>query len=230
MATDPERAGQNREQADCCNVDPRIAEHFDNRLAELIVDGELPEMVDVSALLLSLLGDLSASAPSVLELGCGSGALSVALVERGATRADGVDLSPDMVEAARQRAAAAGIEESTSFTLGDGAQLPLEAHDWVVLDRVICCYPNLDQLLDSALGAAQERVAFTVPTSRGWRGLINRVMWRFENIPVRLGRGGCPGYVHDVGRIERRLAAAGFARLAEDRIGLWHAAVWARQA
>jgi predicted TPR repeat methyltransferase len=228
MAADPGRADQDRQQADCCAVDPRIAEHFDNRLAELTVDGELPEMVDVSAVLLDLLSDAAERTPTIVELGCGSGALSVALIERGAARVDGIDLSPEMVAAARQRATDAGVAEATTFTLGDGAQIPLERHDWVVLDRVICCYPNLTALLDNATAAAGERIAFSVPTSRGWRGLINRFMWRIENIPVRLGRGGCPGYVHDIRRIEDRLRAAGFRPGAEDRIGLWHTAVWER--
>jgi SAM-dependent methyltransferase len=215
-------------RADDCCVDPRIPEHFNQRLAEMRVDGELPEMIDVSRMLLRLLGDPAPSAPSVLELGCGSGALSVALVERGATRADGIDLSPDMIAAARERATQAGVTESTTFTQGDGAQMELAAHDWVVLDRVICCYPHMDRLLGNALAAAGGRIGYSVPTSRGWRGILNRLAWWAENLPLRLGRSGCPTFVHDLERIERTLADAGFVRRGEDRLGLWYAAVWQR--
>jgi magnesium-protoporphyrin O-methyltransferase len=217
--------------ADCCEVDPRISRHFNGRIAELTSDGDLPEMVDVSRMLLGLLaGDVESRRPTLLELGCGSGALMTELVSRGAERADGVDLSPDMVGAARRRAEEAGVTGRVFFTLGDGAVVDVEPHDWVVMDRVICCYPAVERLLANATRAATERVAFTVPTSRGWRGLINKVMWRFENVPLLFGRPGCPGYVHDLGRIERTLAAAGFALHAEDRLGLWHAAVWDRTA
>ena len=214
-------------RADCCSVDPRIASHFDKRLAEQTVAGELPEMVDVSTMLLGLLADdLAAEHPGVLELGCGSGALSVALLEGGAGRVDGVDLSPDAIAAAGRRAADAGMAASASFTVGDGALLEHAAHDWVVLDRVVCCYPNPDRLIESAIAAARGRVAFSAPIWRGWRGWVNRIGWAFENIPARLFKRACPTFVHDIGRLERVLHAAGFRRTATATLGLWYAAVW----
>ena len=169
-------------------------------------------------------------APSVLELGCGSGALTVALIEDGAAHGDGVDLSPDMVAAAQRRAAEAGVGERVSFNVGDGALVEHQAHDWVVMDRVICCYPNADRLLANAIAAARERVAFSAPIWRGWRGWINKVGWAIENIPARLRGNACPTFVHDIGRLERLLAAAGFERRATDHLGLWYAAVWQRTA
>ncbi len=222
MATDPD---------DCCAVDSRIGKHFDKRLAELTADGELPEMVDVSAMLLGLLeDDVATREPTVLELGSGSGALSVALLTEGAARVDGVDLSPDAVAAAERRAADAGVAEAAHFIVGDGALVEHTQHDWVVIDRVICCYPNPDALVGAALRAAGSRVAFSVPIWRGWKGWINRLGWALENIPSRLFGRACPTFVHDISRVERTLAAAGFSRTATDTLGLWYAAVWDRSA
>jgi 2-polyprenyl-3-methyl-5-hydroxy-6-metoxy-1,4-benzoquinol methylase len=216
-------------ESDCCAVDPRIASHFDKRLAEQTADGELPEMVDVSAMLLRLVsGDVAERRPSVLELGCGSGALSVALAQRGAARVDGVDLSPDAIAAAGRRATEAGVADAASFVVGDGALVEHAPHDWVVMDRVICCYPDPDGLLEAAARAAVTRVAFSAPIWRGWRGWVNRAGWGLENIPARLFKRACPTFVHDISRLERRLAAAGFARTASDTLGLWYAAVWER--
>ena len=42
--------------------------------------------------------------------------------------------------------------------MGDGASVRLVPHDWVVLDRVLCCYPDLDRLLPKILDKAFERV------------------------------------------------------------------------
>jgi hypothetical protein len=127
-----------------------------------------------------------------------------------------------------RRAEAAGVEDRVAFRVGDGALETLEAADWVVLDRVICCYPEMTRLLANALAAARSRVAFTVPLSRGWRGMINRVLWRAENLPLLIGRPGCPTYVHSLDRIETELARGGFVPVRSERIGLWHAAVWDR--
>jgi ubiquinone/menaquinone biosynthesis C-methylase UbiE len=214
---------------DCCAVDARIADQFDKRLAELTVDGELPEMVDVSEMLLDLLSDVGSAAPTLLELGSGSGALTVELVRRGAVSADAVDLSPEMVDAGRRRAAEADISDRVTFETGDASLMDLSAHDWVVLDRVFCCYPDAGRLLAKATRAATRRVAFTLPNSRGWRGVANRLMWWSGNIPVVLGRSGCRGYVHSIDTLERRLAQAGFSRRASDHLGLWYAAVWDRR-
>lgn len=231
--------GADSQPHSCCTVDSRrqadprrIAAHFDNRIVEQTDEAgaDFPEMVDVSAMLLRLIeADLGADTPTVLELGCGSGALTVAALKRGATRARGIDLSPGMLAVAVRRAEAAGVAEQASFGVGDGATETLEQADWVLLDRVICCYPDVNRLLGNAVSGARRRVAFSVPTSRGWRGLVNRVMWWVENVPQRFGRPGCPTYVHSLDDIEAALGAAGFVPVRSDRLGLWHGAVWDRR-
>ena len=81
-----------------------------------------------------LLLPLLPSAPaSIIDLGCGTGSLSVLLAEAGhAVR--GVDFSARMVEAAARKAAAAGVP--AEFTQGDAAEPPYrEASADVVLAR-----------------------------------------------------------------------------------------------
>ena len=225
-ASTPPRVG-----AECsCPADPRIARHFDERMGRVAVAGELPEMVDVSRGLLELLADVGELRPTVLELGSGSGALTVALLERGAARAVGVDLSAESVATARRRADQAGVGSRASFEVGDGAQVALEEHDWVVLDRVICCYAHVDPLLANSIAAAGRRYAFSVPHVGGWRGLVNRLIFIAERATDRLRRRPpCPGYMHSIGKIERRLAKAGFRPLRRRTAGLWYAAVFERE-
>jgi SAM-dependent methyltransferase len=215
---------------DCCVPDPRIATHFDQRVRDQSADGALPEMVAVSHELLGLLADVSERRPTVLELGSGSGALSVALLERGAAAADGIDLSPQSVATARRRAEAAGVAERATFAVGDAAQAQVARHDWVVIDRVFCCYAHVDALLANAIGAAGQRIAFSLPESRGWRGLVTRFFVLFENATDRFRPRPCPNFIHDIRMIQSRLAAAGFKREREASVGMWHLAVWDRPA
>ena len=184
-------------------------------------------MVDVSARLLDRLRDAALVRPTVLEIGCGTGGLIVALLEMGAREAKGVDLSPASIDLARRRATAAGFAEHAAFEVGQGAAVRDEAYDWVVLDRVLCCDRHPDRMLDAVIGAARKRIAVSVPESRGWRGLLNRPLWAAEYAWDRL-TGGCRGYVHDLRQIERRLAGAGFRRVATDRAGLWFVGVYDR--
>src|SRR3954467_4236580 len=124
--TDPPAATDSH-AADCCTPSTpdsrKIASHFDNRITELTSESEtdFPEMVDVSRMLLELLDDAQAVSPSLLELGCGSGALTVALLKRGARRARGLDLSPGMLAVAVKRAQQADVADRVAFTLADAA-------------------------------------------------------------------------------------------------------------
>jgi len=164
----------------------------------------------------------------VLELGCGRGGLLVQLVQAGAMRATGVDLSPASIDAAGKRFEQAGLSERASLSVGDAARVPLEPHDWVILDRVICCYPDVERLVANTLPAARHLYAFTVPTSRGWRGVVARLDEWFENGWNQLRGQPCPGYVHDLDLIEKRLATAGFRPRHRDRQRLWHIAIYER--
>lgn len=194
-------------------------------------DGKvLPPMVAVTERLLAQLDDVADLRPKVLELGCGSAALLVTLLTRGAAAADGVDLSPEAIATAQRRAADAGVDERAHFEIADGARATHSAHDWVILDRAICCYPDMPALLGAALSASPARVAFSVPTSRGLRGLANKVAWGFKVFLTRFQKDDCPGYVHSVDDIERRLTAAGFRRRSTDSTFLWYTAIWDRAA
>jgi magnesium-protoporphyrin O-methyltransferase len=221
--------GSPSDAPDCCPppADPRIARDFDARYEGWTPEDGFPELVDVSGAVLDLLRDTVLRRPSVIDLGCGTGALGVALLEMGASRLTGVDLSPASIDLARRRAEDAGFGDAATFQVGNGAEAHAGPHDWVILDRVICCYGDVDGLVGRALDLAQERIAIAVPESRGWRGLVNRPLWFAEFAWDRL-QGGCRGYVHDLRRIERRLAAAGFAPAGSDRIGLWHIGIYDR--
>lgn len=177
-----------------------------------------------------MLDDVAEVRPTLLELGCGTGAASVRLAEQGARQVTGIDLSPASVEIALRRAANSDLDQKrVRFSVGDAASSQLEPHDWVVLDRVICCYPSAEGLLANALGAAGSRLAFAVPESRGWRGLLNSVGWGAENLwNSVLRRPTCPGHVHDVDVIQRILVDAGFRMVRHSRRGLWYAAVFDR--
>ena len=71
----------------------------------------------------------------VADLGCGTGSLSVLLADEGYA-VDGVDFSPEMVDAAREKAAG---RPGLSFAVGDAAAPPFErgAYDVVLCRHVL---------------------------------------------------------------------------------------------
>lgn len=63
----------------------------------------------------------------VLEIGCGSGWLSLLLARYGASQVHGVDLSPEQIERARAAAAASEVGQRVSFSCGTAPSTDLPA-------------------------------------------------------------------------------------------------------
>ena len=113
----------------------------------------------------------------------------------------------------------------------DGAQIPLPRADVVGLNRVLCCYPAVDALLENTLGATGSVYGFTAPIDRGPLGLLNRAITAVGNGWYRLRRRkfrGFRAFVHDLDAVDRRIRAAGFGPVRRERHGLWDLAVYAR--
>ena len=213
-----------------CPTDSRIARHFDAKVAERLARGQDPGLVAVSERLRDALLSLDPTGRTVLELGCGRGGLLLGLAQAGVASATGVDLSPTSIDAARTRFQEAQVSDRVRLSVGDAARVPLESHDWVILDRVMCCYPDIERLLANTLPAARQIYAFTVPSSRGWRGVIARLDEWVENAWNSIRGRPCPGYVHDLDLIEEHLVSAGFRLRHRDRHRLWHVAIYERSA
>jgi sterol 24-C-methyltransferase len=61
---------------------------------------------------------------SVLDVGCGTGAVALALARRAGARVTGIDLVARHVERARARATEAGLRDRTTFLEADATALP----------------------------------------------------------------------------------------------------------
>jgi SAM-dependent methyltransferase len=175
-----------------------------------------------------VLGPDADAGPTVLEFGSGTGGLAVALLKRGASHATGVDLSAASISAARDRLAQAGLQDArATFIVGDAADVAVEPHDWVVLDRAICCYGDVDRLIGRAIASARTRIAYSVPESDGWRRVIGRAMWFVEDSwQAIVGLRPSPGYFHSIRGIDAHLEAAGFRPTRRWRFRMWRLAIF----
>lgn len=202
------------------DTDP-ITQHFDRSAC---CRGNVGRDAALRAMTARLADELERSGlagRTVLEVGSGRGGLLVDLLRRGAARATGVDLSSEAAAAAGRLADAAGVGDRTTVRVGDGADGDLPEHDVVVLDRVICCYPDVRALLANTIPAARRTYAFVVPASRGLRGRAARVALGAENALRVVRRDPFRAFVHDTDQLDRMLADAGFTLGARSTRLLW---------
>ncbi|GIS91140.1 MAG: hypothetical protein CM1200mP20_11810 [Pseudomonadota bacterium] len=78
---------------------------------------------DNQLLLVRELESMGLDGLTLLEVGCGVGALHQTLLEKGASTATGVDLAPRMLQLAENRARDHKLEQRTQYRLGDFVEM-----------------------------------------------------------------------------------------------------------
>jgi len=163
----------------------------------------------------------------LLDIGAGFGALTFELLDRGITNAVMVDASSAYLAAGAEEAARRGRTESVQFVHGDfltvAAQLPRAAV--VTLDRVICCYPSYESLLEKALQSAEHGFAVSYPRDRWY---VRAGVW-FENTMRRRRANPFRTFVHSPSEMERLIERAGFALASRRQTVAWSADVFVKR-
>lgn len=177
-------------------------------------------------LLLKALEQQGVGGASLLDIGGGVGTIHHELLDKGAKSAIHVDASSAYLDAARDEATRRGHDAQVSFRHGDFTELAEEVSpaDIVTLDRVICCYPDMDRLV--ALSAARARRLYGLVFPR-------EVLWIRPGFPLanlwfRLRR--CPFriFLHSSGRVDQVIQAQGLRRIFRRSTLLWQVLVYAR--
>jgi magnesium-protoporphyrin O-methyltransferase len=165
---------------------------------------------------------------TVLEVGGGVGELHVELLKAGAGGAVNVELSSGYERAATELLEDEGLAGAVQRRVGDFVvDAPdLDTADVVVMNRVVCCYPDMEGMMRAAAEKAGEKLALTFPRDR-WSV---RTAVTVGNWWLRVRSVDFQAYVHDPEGIVA-VADAGGLRMAfadEDRV--WRALVLERAA
>ena len=190
----------------------RYREKGPGRTARLLVDG---------------IAQSSVVSGTVLDVGSGIGALTLALLERGASSAVAVDASAAYVNAARDEAGHRGRADAIRFIHADfvSAASELPSASIVTLDRVVCCYPSCQQLLAAAVAHAERCLALSYPRDvwyvRAGMGL--------ENGERRLAGNSFRTFVHPATMIEATITRAGLRLSSRRESWMWSADVYVRE-
>jgi len=177
-------------------------------------------------LLLNALAAQGVEGMSVLDVGGGIGVVHHELLERGARRAVHVDAAPSYVRAAREEAERKGHAERVSFLEGDFVALAptVRPADVVTLDRVICCYAEMEPLVAASAARARRLYGAVFPRDT-W---LNRVVVALGNLLRRVRGSDFRTYLHSPRAIDSVLRQQGLERRSCRDTLTWRVAVYAR--
>ena len=107
---------------------------------------------------------------TVLEVGGGIGAIQIELLKAGATRAISVELTPTYEAEANALLRETGLADRIEREIMDfaSAGAGVEGADIVIMNRVICCYPDMPRLAGAASDHAREVLVLSFPKRSWW--------------------------------------------------------------
>ena len=113
---------------------------------------------------------------AVLDVACGTGNVAVTAARRGAT-VTGLDVTPSMLEVARENAAVAGVEDVT-WREGDAAAMPFPDDDF---DVTLSCVGHM--FAEPAAATGRELLRVTRPGGR-----VAFTSWTPESLVPAMGK------------------------------------------
>jgi 2-polyprenyl-3-methyl-5-hydroxy-6-metoxy-1,4-benzoquinol methylase len=164
---------------------------------------------------------------TLLDIGSGIGTLSFELLERGVATATCVDMSPAFVACGRMEAERRGIADRMSWRTADFVTVAPEVPEanLVTLDRVVCCYPAFQSLLQHAADHANMLLALSYPNARWYV----HIAFAVENLVRRLRGSAFRAFVHPPAEMHALLLTAGFERLSDTATIMWRMDIYRRR-
>jgi predicted TPR repeat methyltransferase len=211
---------------DACGCD-RGFEIFDRAKAE----GDIKRYREhgpesTTRMLLDMLRARGVRGADLLDIGGGVGIIDHELLRDGVGHAVLVDASAPSLEMARSEARRRGTLDRLEFIDGDavGNQASIDLADIVTLDRVVCCYPDVDSLVRLSASRARRLYALVLPRDRA----IVRWVLRLGNVWFRLRGFGYRSFAHPNSRVDALAAEAGLHVAQESGTFVWRVVLYER--
>jgi magnesium-protoporphyrin O-methyltransferase len=163
---------------------------------------------------------------TLLDIGGGIGAIQYELLKAGASQATSVEASQAYLGTARQEAARRGLTGRVKHIQGDFVDLAqdIPGADIVTLDRVLCCYDEMEALVELSSSRARRYYAVVYPRDT-WLAKVFRAGFNFiqlmRRIPFRI-------YIHPSQAVEAIIRKNGLGLHFQRQTFFWQVKVFTR--
>lgn len=212
---------------DCCQCEG-IACHFDTKRAQDELETYREQGPDTTTrMLIDALVSEGVAGKSLLDVGGGVGAIQHALLDAGADKAVAVEASGAYLHTAQTETSRRERTDRIEYHHGNFVDLAehISPADIVTLDRVLCCYHDMDALVRRSAERARQLYGLVYPRDTWWMKTALAV----RNVEFRLRRSPFRVYVHPTRAVDALLREYGFEQCSYDRTMLWQVVVYRRR-
>lgn len=206
----------------CCEITDTVfnEETAQSDIKEYLKHGPAKQ----TKLILDAVRSLKLKDASLLDIGGGVGTIYHELMQDVVANVIHVDASSAYLKVAKEESAKRGKVDSIKFIHADFTDVEKEIDkvDIVTLDRVVCCYPNYQELLTAAGKHSKHALVMTYPREVWFLkiglGIVN-FFQKLRNDPFRV-------FVHPIQQMESLLNELGFSRIKTNRLFVWEMSLY----
>jgi magnesium-protoporphyrin O-methyltransferase len=184
------------------------------------------KLVKTTPMLIRALVDMGVQDLTLLDIGGGVGAVQLDLLRAGASHATSVDASKAYLAVAKEEASRASLEQRITYVYGDFVTVAgdIPEADIVTLDRVICCYADVETLVSRSAAKARKVYGLVFPRDVWWMKLA----LFFENLGYRIKGSPFRAFAHPTELVQGLLRSAGLNEVHHRNTFAWQVVLYQR--
>lgn len=162
---------------------------------------------------------------TLLDIGSGIGDIQHALLGEGVKESFNCEASSAFIDACKQEAERQGNANRITHIKGDFVDIvdSIPAADIVTLDRVICCYHDMPDLVNKSLSKAQKLYGIVIPIDKWWVKLGISI---YYNLRFLIQRNPFRVFIHPNEAVETLIYNYGFRNIFSQVKGTWQISVY----
>lgn len=208
----------------CCGVEKLFDEKSAKKQARRFRKGKVHKPTRI---LISALQKVVNSHDSLLDIGAGIGIIQHELLSDHIKSITNVDAASGYLKIAEHEAERAGFSDRVNYLSGDFIALAnqIDAHQIVTLDKVVCCYPDAEKLLELSVSRSESLLGIVYPRdnfANRFFQLLGRVYFRVIGNPFRF-------FIHKDAMVDDVFRQNNFRLVSHDLTLLWQIRVYEKQ-
>ena len=179
-----------------------------------------------TSMLLDAINKKGVQGLNFLDIGGGIGAIQYDLIKAGASNGTSIEASSAFFDIVKEEALQNGLAERVNFKYGDftATASDVDSADIVTLDKVICCYDDMSELVGLSSKLARKIYAVIYPRDVWWTKLALLMM----NFYPRIKGSSFRVFIHPTKKVEEIIFGNGLKRNYYATTLFWQVAIFTR--